>query len=399
MEPDDLNQVEACEERYDEVMDALNRVVQSSRIGVAVFSFGLVKELCVTVRKRIEAAARSFCSKPMSLEALSVAKFNIQDGLESLPNFHLLPPQRDISVFYGSAELHARVSSLAQEAELRFAAVWKAQALRSGVLQPLWCEDVLDVGVQNLPAFSGTFDDRVVRHVSLVRAQCAESFKQSGITDREMVMNVVKSHKATWLMGDASFSLELAMISAVCGDGSEHRLAQKVLATLPSAQVQRDVAEVYQIVHAVGVSNAYKLATVQAQAKHRLIMKALALLCDGVVPDLMEISKDPILAPLVTRIGMFATCRVGDKVLVGGPALREVHAMAKAKGDKARKDCELLKLYDFFVPQDIRQDVRNIVAAVAKMSGKPGHVSLPLVRSSSSKDKGGALEEAAAMFA
>ena len=55
--------------------------------------------------------------------------------------------------------------------------------------------------------------------------------------------------------GDASFSLKLAMMSAECGDGSAHRLAQKVLAILSSATVQRDMAEVSQIVHAVGSSN------------------------------------------------------------------------------------------------------------------------------------------------
>ena len=48
-------------------------------------------------------------------------------------------------------------------------------------------------------------------------------------------------------------------------------------------------------------------------------MKALALLCDWVAPDLSEIS------------GMFANCRVSDKVLVGISALREVYVLAKAK--------------------------------------------------------------------
>ena len=37
MEPDDLMKVEACEDRYDDVMDALNRVVQIPRIGAVVF--------------------------------------------------------------------------------------------------------------------------------------------------------------------------------------------------------------------------------------------------------------------------------------------------------------------------------------------------------------------------
>ena len=61
-------------------------------------------------------------------------------------------------------------------------------------------------------------------------------------------------------------------------------------------------------------------------------MKVLALLYGGVAPDLSELSKDLILAPLVTRIGVFAICRVSEKVLVGVSALREVHVMAKAKG-------------------------------------------------------------------
>ena len=116
------------------------------------------------------------------------------------------------------------------------------------------------------------------------------------------------------------------MMSAVSGDGGEHRLA-KVLATLPSTNVQCDMAEVYQIVHAARLPNAHKLVAVQAHAKHRLIMKALALLCDGVF-----------------RSGMLANCRVGDKVLVGVSALR-VYAMENVQGNTAtNKDCELLQV-------------------------------------------------------
>ena len=137
-----------------------------------------------------------------------------------------------------------------------------------------------------------------------------------------------------------------------------------VLSIVWGEEVQRDMADVYQIVHAVGFSNAYQLAKIQAQAKHRLIMQALALLCGGVAPDLSELSEGLILAPLVTP-GMITNCRVGDTVFVGVSALREV--MTKANEDTAtNKVCKLFKLSDFFAPQDIRQDVRNTVAPEAK---------------------------------
>ena len=62
------------------------------------------------------------------------------------------------------------------------------------------------------------------------------------------------------------------------------------------------------------------------------------------------------------------------------------------------EDCEPLKLFEIFAPQDTRLDVRNIVAAAAKRSAKPAKVGLSLSYSSSFKDKT-ALEEAAATFA
>ena len=182
---------------------------------------------------------------------------------------------------------------------------------------------------------------------SLARARvvCGVFRGVGGTTDSERVM----------LMGDASFSLQLAMMSTVCGDGTEHRLAQKVLATLPSATVHRNIVEVYQIVHAVNWSNAYKLATVQAHAKHLMVMRGLVLLGDGVAPDRAFQGRG--MAPLVTRIGMFANCRVGDKALVGRPrsarGLRVGEGKAGMKGRTAtEKYCELLKFFDFFVPQD-----------------------------------------------
>ena len=76
---------------------------------------------------------------------------------------------------------------------------WNA-GVRAGVLQPLWGEGVLDAGVQKIAGCLGTLDEGVMRHVSFVGAQCADSFK---VSDCERVTNVVASHKARWLMGDA----------------------------------------------------------------------------------------------------------------------------------------------------------------------------------------------------
>ena len=79
--------------------------------------------------------------KPMSLEALSLAKFSFQDPIQSLPNFHLFQPQRDISVFYGCTEVQARVSSMAKDTEILFAAMRRRAAAavvrgRSGRWRP-----------------------------------------------------------------------------------------------------------------------------------------------------------------------------------------------------------------------------------------------------------------------
>ena len=62
------------------------------------------------------------------------------------------------------------MSSMAKDTEIRIAVQRKAQAVRAGVLQPLWCEDVLGAGVQEPSACLGAYDESVVRHVSLVRA-------------------------------------------------------------------------------------------------------------------------------------------------------------------------------------------------------------------------------------
>ena len=275
-------------------MDAMNRVVQSSRIGAAIFSSALGTELCAAVRNRIEAATRSFCSEPVSLEALSLAMFHIHGSIQSLPNLHMLPPQRDTASSMARRELHAR--ELVGSGKLRFAEQLEAQAVRSGVPQLLRCEDVLDAGVQKLPGCCGTCDGHVVRHVSLVRAQRAESFKVSGTTDRERVVNVVKFHKAKWLMGDASFS------PRACDDAGTR-----------TSEASLDQAGI-----------------------------------------------GPLVCWRRTRLfGSFPGSETGaardrhDGVSV----LREVYVMAKAKeGTATNKVCELFKLVDFFAHQDIRQD-------------------------------------------
>ena len=127
-------------------------------------------------------------------------------------------------------------------------------------------------------------------------------------------------------------------MSTACGDGGERRLVQLGDPTIGDCSA-RHGGSVYQIVHAVGLPNAYKLVTVLARAKHRRIKQGFAFLCDLVA------------SPLVTVcIGIFANCQMGDKLLVGASPLCERSTFClKARGDTGTNGEEGLR-----DPQDVQ---------------------------------------------
>ena len=142
-------------------------------------------------------------------------------------------------------------------------------------------------------------------------------------------MNVVTYHKATWPTGDISFSLELAMVSAVCGDGTEHGFEQKVSAT-------RDCSAL----HGGSMPDRPRCRVVErVQPRDGSGASEASLDHEGIGPHVRWRRAPPVrasqgsLLPRVTHIGIFGSCQVGDKVLVGVTALHEIYALAKREGE------------------------------------------------------------------
>ena len=150
-------------------------------------------------------------------------------------------------------------------------------------------------------------------------------------------------------------SLKLAMMSAECGDGSAHRLAQKVLATLSSATVQRK-----HIVHAVGSSNESSGAS-EASLDHEGISPLVRFRGPRPVGAFqgsgLGAARDPhrhvrSLPPWVTRCSSASP-----------HCARSTYSRRQKRDTATNEDCEFLKSFDFFVPQNIREDAPIIVAA------------------------------------
>ena len=129
MEPDGLKKVEACDDRYDDVMDALHRGVHSSRIGAADFSVALVTEFCAAERNRDR------CHPQLLLHTrVPLRRSRWRSSTSRIPSSRCrtFTCFRRISVSsVGWAGLHARVSQLAGNRDsLRGAVVGAGRARR-----------------------------------------------------------------------------------------------------------------------------------------------------------------------------------------------------------------------------------------------------------------------------
>ena len=328
--------------------------------------------------------------------------------MDSLQHIDFLPCKRCITVEYGGCPLQLNVNSMSAEISLRFATVWKGVAVHQKKLRPLWCEDLLVLDPSKL--LPSGFEKTVIKDdlcvaAQLAREECGQSFAEAGTASSDIVLQTLKSKRSHWMVADDDFHLEIAMIETLCGDGSERRLLAKIASLFPNETNRVSAEQVCQQMHAMTQTLAYKMASVPAQAKHSLIATVVGRLADGRAPQVNIIREDPSLASVFSAMAYFvmwtesAGNSKGGGVVFGSEALNNIFVSEKAKHDRKEattSNVEMLRVYAFMLPSDIKEDAKSLVAALDSSSVG---ATLPKAKPASKKTKEDAIvAEAMAMF-
>lgn len=119
------------------------RIVGGSDLGKHIFGHAIEQVIGDQVALESAEALKGFLSgkKVVDLAGVQKAKRILMTTLQALPGSDMLPEKREVSIAYRGIQFSVKVSSLADEVDLRMAAFLKGLAQAHGFLPQLLCED------------------------------------------------------------------------------------------------------------------------------------------------------------------------------------------------------------------------------------------------------------------
>ena len=122
----------------------LQEVVSSSNIGRRLFGFAVQQVLSSLVAIKMEETLHQLREKPIiTTSTIMSAKKSMMLKVDAMQNIDTLPAKRAIKVEYRGVEVSIKISGIAEEFDMRAAALIKSEAASCGDLTPLFCENEL----------------------------------------------------------------------------------------------------------------------------------------------------------------------------------------------------------------------------------------------------------------
>jgi hypothetical protein len=258
----------------------------------------------------------------------------------------------------------------------------------------------------------GIVDRDLAVPAKVARAACAKVIKDAGCETGDTVLATFKHSTPQFFVMDPDFGVEVALVSYLCGPGSEQRLMSQLLLLMPSAASSQTVEAVLQAVNLMSTHDIFKMATRPAQAKHAFVVKVLGRILDNRAPDLSGINDDRFLQIFRTRLPFFirfdfpgSSAKAPPKSLFGKEAMSALIEGALKKhgeGGCTAKDIAFLTPWRFLIGDTDLDKADQLLKAV-----QGDHVLLDVAKKgkSSTKEKATgakkqdvAVAEAMAMF-
>lgn len=165
------------------------------------------------------------------------------------------------------------------------------------------------------PVFEQTFkiSEKMCEAPEAARKSIDRALMRQEATTSDLTLQTLAQRRASLLVTDTEFYFEIALLQALCGQGSEQRLVMAVKKQLPDAEKAVSFETAVQRVTAMKTQPVFTMASRTAQARVATILRILAKYCDGEVPDLSVLAGDATMQPLVAQLAYFVRHHVDDK--------------------------------------------------------------------------------------
>jgi hypothetical protein len=301
-----LAKIAACKGEYDSVSAQLNELCDGSTLGRLLFETHQTKITTKKVAAHIEKGIHTMmhAKQTVSQDFFDAAQGGVIDLLERMPGIESLPSRREVFVTYRGSKLPIRVSTLAEEVQLKFMAAIKGIAVETDKLPKLWIEDLVVLPLSPL-APSPPLSEPMLKNATAARKTLKHMVSDASVSSSDVLAKLVGQKTQGLLLQDPAFKIELAVVGELTRSDDKGRLRESVIQALPTAKVIWAAESAVQKLQALEGTELFKLSSRSAQEKVRIAQNMVAAISEGRKPDVRAMGEDDFVATVVSACQWF----------------------------------------------------------------------------------------------
>ena len=368
---DILSCIEEAGANLEANIDQLSEYCRRFVSGRQLFLSKVAKHMCNKIENHIEIAIeRCFFSAddPVGLEQVAAAKSECLTTIEALEGIGQVPLSREVSIKYRTTTAATPVTSISEEVDLRFAAVAKALATENDTLNPTFADDILCVGKMHVRPKTCQIMSELTVEAQAARLQLATMYGDACISSADDLQRKILKRSGNLLLTDATFKIELALISSLVRTDDQSKMLQQVLDAFPSSSKTPTPTSTSMKLKALQTSTLHALSSDESRAKLSIALGISTSLSSSLLPDTRTMEKDPFIKQVFKKCELFLSFKAkGDDLKIGIDAYNEHLESAKCKlAKKVGKDSDaaLLKAYVWVLPEEKRKAALDVAKAI-----------------------------------
>lgn len=327
-----------------------------------------------------------------------VVERKLQDKEHSL---HVATRPRTVELEYRGVKFLVGIASFMEEFSLKARAFVKAVGVKQNMLQPLFCEDEMEIGEL---VFKGTLDKGLIRMAQSARSQASKFVEDESTSTSDEIKHALTKNGKVLAALDKDWKVELNFWLAQRGESGEVRLKRVILDAPPCVAHGPSFNTTVSTNDKAIECRLYKFVSPGLQSNATTILEMVSTLRDGRAPKIPSVAGSAFFTEVVQRLGYFCRATLADgKEVVGRGALEVRLAQARAKTEAKTltlPDIRRLSQYGWLLSPEEVAELKGLTddslaksssgtPARASSSGGPGL--LALARQGARKEGGGGL--------
>lgn len=316
----DVDTLLSCKSSWSDVKDALDRVVAAADVGAKMFSSARRQLQEDISSKMLQDAVDALRVKNLTVDVVNEATDDIKEklkekGVDAVASF----PRREIEFQYRGVKLKTQVHSLMDEWQVRKEAMIREVAVRSGLLDPLWCESEL---APPAPALTAQVAPALLIEVRRMRKSAQDYLPTLASQTSERIQEVLQRRASVLVQLDRYCRIECLFFAKHIGPGAEARMHESILQCLPVLPDERTMGACLQALQTLGEGKLYAFCGSGLQAAFSTVKNFLTILNEGRMPPWHQATESDFFKKVKSAFANFLQhereCTDGRKILLHG---------------------------------------------------------------------------------